>query len=101
MDRGQLIHAENKEIMEYIQKELEKWPNENFYFGLCKDMKKDVFLWQNGEAPTYDFWMEDRPDNHGGIQHCGLLDERSNHRWNDEGCNEQGCERYICEIVMQ
>ncbi|CAI9716202.1 Hypothetical predicted protein [Octopus vulgaris] len=71
----------------YTMLQAKKWPKENFYFGLCKDMKKDVFLWQNGEEPTYDFWMEDRPS--GGDQHCGLLDHRSNHRWNDDPCDRQ------------
>eukprot|EP00106_Octopus_bimaculoides_P006685 XP_014774127.1 PREDICTED: perlucin-like [Octopus bimaculoides] len=99
MNRGQLMHAENEEIMKYLQTVLEKWPNDNFYFGLCKDIKKGVFLWQNGEAPTYDFWRASRPDNYGGNQHCVRLDPKSNHEWNDHPCDRDS-ERYICEIVM-
>ncbi|XP_014774126.1 macrophage mannose receptor 1 [Octopus bimaculoides] len=100
-DRGQLIHMKNIEIMYYIQDKLNQWSDVNFYFGLSKDINKNVFVWQNGEVPTFDFWMEDRPDNHGGNQDCGLLDKRSNHSWNDELCNLATGERYICEIVVR
>lgn len=77
------------------------WPTDHFYFGLCKDSSKTHFLWQNGEALTFHFWRDGRPDNHAGIQHCGYLDGDSNHEWNDNPCDKNPGYKYICEIVMR
>lgn len=76
-----------------------EWPKENFHFGLSRDIDNSNFVWQNGEALTFKLWMHNRPDNHGGNQHCGVLDHRENHTWNDVNCINT--EKYICEIVMQ
>ncbi|XP_052827404.1 macrophage mannose receptor 1 isoform X1 [Octopus bimaculoides] len=100
-DRGQLIHIKNLEIMKYLLNELRTWPDEHFYFGLCKDIKKNAFVWQNGEALTFSFWMQNRPDDRTGNQNCGCLDSIGSHKWNDVRCNVKGQARHICEIVLQ
>ncbi|XP_036361560.1 uncharacterized protein LOC118764664 [Octopus sinensis] len=100
-DRGQLIHIKNLQIMEYLLNEFKKWPEEHYYFGLCKDIKKNAFVWQNGEALTFSYWMEKRPDNLTGNQNCGCLDLKGNHKWNDVRCNVNGQAKHICEIVLR
>ncbi|CAI9716194.1 Hypothetical predicted protein [Octopus vulgaris] len=44
-----------------------------FHMGLCEDLSKKVFVWQDGEALTYSHWGPTEPSNYGGIEDCGSL----------------------------
>ncbi|CAI9716203.1 Hypothetical predicted protein [Octopus vulgaris] len=72
-----------------------KW----FHVGVCKDVSKNVFVWQNGEALIFSFWKSGSPDNYGGNQKCTALDPRDGHKWNDIDCvTDPGI--HVCEIVV-
>ncbi|CAI9716198.1 Hypothetical predicted protein [Octopus vulgaris] len=44
-----------------------------FLMGLCKDLSKNVFVWQDGEALTYSPWIPSQPSNSGGNENCVSL----------------------------
>ncbi|XP_036361367.1 macrophage mannose receptor 1-like [Octopus sinensis] len=101
--RGRLIHIKNKEVMNYL-KSILSWATteyHEFHMGLCKDLSKKVFVWQDGEALTYSHWGPTEPSNHGGIEDCGSFNPYINYRWNDIGCHVLNSGTQICEIVVR
>ncbi|CAI9716192.1 Hypothetical predicted protein [Octopus vulgaris] len=101
-DRGQLIHIRNLEVMNYLIS-VSKCPESDaschFYIGLCKDLTKNILVWQNGEAQTFTFWSDGNPS--GGIESCVVFMPYHQYQWNDVTCNLQGYGRQICEIVVR
>ncbi|CAI9716193.1 Hypothetical predicted protein [Octopus vulgaris] len=72
----------------------------HFHIGLCKDLTKNIFVWQNGEAKTFDFWSEGNPSNSGDNENSVGLIPYYSYRWNDVPCKKLGTGRQICEIVV-
>ncbi|XP_036361425.1 macrophage mannose receptor 1-like [Octopus sinensis] len=100
-DRGRLIHIKNEEVMNYL-KTILSWAvahSGQYYIGSSRDLNKNVFVWQTGEAVTYSRWFYPNPS--GGNEHCVSLVPTEDFGWNDVPCHNSNIGWQICEIVVQ
>ncbi|XP_036354758.1 macrophage mannose receptor 1-like [Octopus sinensis] len=99
-DRGRLIHIKNEEVMNYL-KTILSWAaahSGQYYIGSSRDLNKNVFVWQTGEALTYSRWFYPNPS--GGNEHCVSLVPTADFGWNDIPCHNSNIGWQICEIVV-
>ncbi|CAI9716199.1 Hypothetical predicted protein [Octopus vulgaris] len=71
---------------------------DQYYIGSIRDLNKNVFVWQTGEALTYSRWFYPNPS--GGNEHCVSIVPKKGFGWNDIPCHNSNIGWQICEIVV-
>lgn len=91
--KGELWHHVGPNIMQLIQRELERKKNsmktQMVWIGAKKDSSftSRTWRWVTGEKVSRPQWGRDQPNNYNGEQNCAVLDGGRDWRWNDVGCN--------------
>ncbi|XP_013101559.1 lectin subunit alpha [Stomoxys calcitrans] len=97
--RMNLVSLDTKEKTEALTTELKKvFGNDhpNIWIGGNDNKKNREFIWMTAnKAFGYTNWAPGQPDNKHGVEHCVMLWENHNYRWNDGNCLAKLA--YVCE----
>ncbi|XP_061387571.1 lectin subunit alpha-like [Musca vetustissima] len=94
-----LVVLDTKEKTEALTRELKKvYGNDhpNIWIGGNDTAKNRQFVWITAKKNfTYTNWAGGQPDNKRGVEHCVMLWENHNYKWNDGDCLSKML--YVCE----
>ncbi|KAM3595902.1 uncharacterized protein V6R79_004905 [Siganus canaliculatus] len=56
------------------------------WIGLSDIHKEGSWMWSDGSAVNFAFWLRGEPNNLGGNEHCVHNNFRQERKWNDDKC---------------